>query len=426
MSKEKKNKRIGILTSGGDCPGLNAIIRAVVKYATLKGWEVYGIPRSTDGFIDIVHGKLQTEELKLKENGYDIPGVLQGLDVLHFLSGSVLGSLNKGNPNDPQVSQDILEGYQRLGLDALIAIGGDGSSEIIYNLAKKGKWNLVVIPKTIDNDVAFTERSVGFDTACNTATQALYDLTFTAASHERVMVVQMMGRDAGHLALHSGIAGGADAILVPELTPKLDEQLIDKLCKYIAKMRLSRRRKFALIVIAEGVKDLHGQKDNYIAETLAKLINEYSHKLCQKGDRLFADMDNIDTRAAILGHLQRCGAPTSFDRILATVFGIKAVSLIEQERFNRLVVWQNGNVDSKNLDQVMPLIKWCHQEDMCPAPLDPDGFMVRTALSLGIFLGGLEPHQRHFSDQQRTYSNAGDNSNTNNPSPNLHQESSVV
>jgi 6-phosphofructokinase 1 len=427
MSKETKNKRIGILTSGGDCPGLNAIIRAVVKYATLKGWDVYGIPRSTDGFIDIVHGKLQTEELKLKENGYDIPGVLQGLDVLHFLSGSVLGSLNKGNPNDPQVSQDILEGYQRLGLDALIAIGGDGSSEIIYNLAKKGNWNLVVIPKTIDNDVAFTERSVGFDTACNTATQALYDLTFTAASHERVMVVQMMGRDAGHLALHSGIAGGADAILVPELTPQLNDQLIDKLCKYIGKMRRS-RRKFALIVIAEGVKDLQGQKDNYIAETLAKLINEHSHKLCQEGDKMFADMDNLDTRATVLGHLQRCGAPTSFDRILATVFGIKAVSLIEQERFNRLVVWQNGNVDSKNLDQVMPLIKWCHQEDICPAPLDPDGFMVRTALSLGIFLGGLEPHQRLFPELRQDYSieNGNNNGKTATPSVNVNQESSVV
>jgi 6-phosphofructokinase 1 len=408
-----KTKRIGILTSGGDCPGLNAIIRAVVKYATLKGWEVFGIPRSTDGFIDIVHGTLQAEEIKLKENGYDIPGVLQGLDVLHFLSGSVLGSLNKGNPSDPQVTQDILEGYQRLGLDALIAIGGDGSSEIIYNLAKKGKWNLVIIPKTIDNDVAFTERSVGFDTACNTATQALYDLTFTAASHERVMVVQMMGRDAGHLALHSGIAGGADAILVPELTPQLNDELIDELCCYIAKIRSS-RRKFALIVMAEGVKNLAGKKDNYIAETLASLINEYSRERCLAGDKMFVGMDGMETRAAVLGHLQRCGAPTSFDRILATVFGIKAVNLIEQERFNRLVVWQNGNVDSKNLDQVMPLIKWCHQEDICPAPLDPDGFMVRTALSLGIFLGGFEPDHPalpHKVNQSKNSLPSNDNQN---------------
>ena len=154
-------KRIGILTSGGDCPGLNAIIRAVVKYASLRGWEVCGIPHGTDGFIELVKGELQIEDLKLHTHGYDLPGVLQGLDVLQFMSGSVLGSLSHGNPKDTKVIEDILEGYVRLGLDALIAIGGDGSLDIIYDLAKKGNWNLLVIPKTIDNDVAFTERSVG-------------------------------------------------------------------------------------------------------------------------------------------------------------------------------------------------------------------------------------------------------------------------
>lgn len=132
-----KTKRIGILTSGGDCPGLNAIIRAVVKYATLRGWEVYGIPRGTDGFIDFVHGKLNIEELKLHPHGYDLPGVLQGLDVLQFMSGSVLGSLSRGNPQEDQVTQDIIKGYEALELDALIAIGGDGSLDIIYDLAKK-------------------------------------------------------------------------------------------------------------------------------------------------------------------------------------------------------------------------------------------------------------------------------------------------
>lgn len=381
-------KRIGILTSGGDCPGLNAIIRAVVKYATQKQWEVFGIPRGTDGFIDIVNGDLQAEDLRLKKNGYDIPGVLQGLDVLHFMSGSVLGSLSKGNPNDPKVTQDILEGYQRLGLDALIAIGGDGSLDIIYDLAKKGKWNLVVIPKTIDNDVAFTERSVGFDTARNTVTRALYDLTFTAASHERVMVVQVMGRDAGHLALHAGIAGGADFIFIPELTPQINENLIDNVCHKIGEMRKS-RRKFALVVIAEGVNGLNNNKDNYIAETLAGLIKDHGHKLCLSGNSMFCGMGEIDTRASILGHLQRCGVPSSFDRILATVFGIHAVHLIEEQRYNRLVLWENGSVSSKSLDQIMPLIKWCHQENTCPAPVDPEGFMVRTALSLGIYLGEL-------------------------------------
>lgn len=138
---------------------------------------------------------------------------------------------------------------------------------------KKGNWNLVVIPKTIDNDVAFTERSVGFDTARNTVTQALYDLTFTAASHERIMVVQVMGRDAGHLSLHAGIAGGADCILIPELTPQLTEDTLVGMCEYIAQLRKD-RRKFALIVIAEGVKGLNAEKDPYIAETLADLLKE--------------------------------------------------------------------------------------------------------------------------------------------------------
>ncbi|MBL1211447.1 MAG: 6-phosphofructokinase [Geminocystis sp. GBBB08] len=382
----KNQKKIGILTSGGDCPGLNAIIRAVVKYANIKEWEIFGIPRGTDGFIDVARGKVQGDDLKLQPHGYDVPGVLQGLDILQFMSGSVLGSLSRGNPKDENVTKDILEGYKILELDALIAIGGDGSLDIIYDLAKKGNWNLVVIPKTIDNDVAFTERSVGFDTARNTVTQALYDLTFTAASHERIMVVQVMGRDAGHLALHSGIAGGADCILISELTPKLTEKTIEGICKYIAKLRKD-RRKFALVVIAEGVQGLDNKKDPYIAETLANLITEYSHRLCLNDNVNYEDLDQVDTRATILGHLQRCGVPSSFDRILATVFGIKAVHLIEEERYNRLVIWQNGSVESKSLEQIMPMIKWCHQEQTCPSPVDPEGFMVRTALSLGIYIG---------------------------------------
>ncbi len=392
-----QKKRIGILTSGGDCPGLNAIIRAVVKYSSLKNWEVFGIPRGTDGFVDIVRGNLQIDDLKLKDHGYDIPGVLQGLDILQYMSGSVLGSISRGNVEDENVTHEILQGYHSLGLDALIAIGGDGSLDIIYDLAKKGNWNLVVIPKTIDNDVAFTERSVGFDTARNTVTQALYDLTFTAASHERIMVVQIMGRDAGHLALHSGIAGGADCILIPELTPQLNQDVINGMSQYISKLR-SNRRKFALVVISEGVKDLRGEKDPYIAETLAYLLKESSHQLCATGEEQYHGLNEVDTRATILGHLQRCGVPSSFDRILATLFGIKALHLIEEERYNRLVIWQNGNVESKSLEQIMPLIKWCHQEKTCPSPVDPEGFMVRTALSLGIYLGELHSFNLNLVD----------------------------
>ncbi|MDJ0577536.1 MAG: 6-phosphofructokinase, partial [Xenococcaceae cyanobacterium MO_234.B1] len=145
------NKKIGILTSGGDCPGLNAIIRAVVKCASQKGWEVYGIPYGTEGFLKLERGKCQSDDLKLKEHGYDLPGLLQGIDILQFLSGSILGSLSKGNPEDKAIAQTIIQGYKDLELDALIVVGGDGSLDIIYDLAQQGQWNIIGIPKTIDN-----------------------------------------------------------------------------------------------------------------------------------------------------------------------------------------------------------------------------------------------------------------------------------
>lgn len=381
-------KHIGILTSGGDCPGLNAVIRAVVKCATRKGWLVYGIPFGTDGFIDLFRGKCRPEELKLKDRGYDIPGLIHGLDVLQFLSGSVLGSLSKGNPDRPEIAQEILQGYELLNLDALIAIGGDGSLEIIYDLAKKGNWNLIAIPKTIDNDVPFTERSVGFDTAVNIVTDALYDLTFTAASHERIMVVQVMGRDAGHLALHAGIAGGADIILIPELIPQLNDRLIEQICIQIAKLRRD-DRKFALVIIAEGVRNQEGKKEKYIADLLADRIQECSQQLCQTNKEEFCELNEIDTRSTVLGHLQRSRIPSSFDRLLATVFGIQAVHLINEGRYNQMVIWENGKVDSKSLEKVIPMIKWCHQEKRCADPVDANGFMVQTARDLGIYLGDV-------------------------------------
>jgi 6-phosphofructokinase len=165
----------------------------------------------------------------------------------------------------------------------LIAIGGDGSLDIIYTLAKKGGWNMIGIPKTIDNDVPFTEKSVGFDTAIQTVTTALYDLTFTAASHDRVMVVEVMGRDAGHLALHAGIAGGADVILIPELVSSLEPPIVNQICEEIADMR-HRGRKFALLVVAEGVKGEGGQKV-HIGEYLATAVANRSCALCNTGDR---------------------------------------------------------------------------------------------------------------------------------------------
>lgn len=386
-------KRIGVLTSGGDCPGLNAIVRSVVKAANHKDWDVYGIPYGTDGLIHLSQGKRQPEELKLTEHGYDLPGHLQGLDILQFLSGSILGSLSKGHPSDPEIAAAILEGYKILGLDALIAIGGDGSLDIIYELAKKGGWNIIGIPKTIDNDVPFTERAVGFDTAVATVTNALYDLTFTAASHERVMIVQVMGRDAGHLALHAGIAGGADVLLIPELVPHLSDRIINGICQTIAKIRTSGRQ-FALIVLSEGVKNYNDEKEKYIGDYLQTRIEEYSSKLCASGNQDFCVLSEIDVRVTVLGHLQRSGPPTASDRLIGTAFGIKAVELIEHEAYNRLVVWQHGSVYSQPLDQVIAVVKQCHKEERCAYPVDPNGFMVQTARSLGIYLG--EDHEISF------------------------------
>lgn len=383
------SKRIGILTSGGDCPGLNAVIRAVVKCANRRGWDVIGIPYGTDGFIGIADGQYSLESLRLQEHGYDIPGILQGLDVLQFLSGSILGSLSKGNPGQPEVAAKILAGYRRLGLDALVAIGGDGSLDIIYDLACKGGWNVIGIPKTIDNDVPFTEQAIGFATAVETVTKALYDLTFTAASHDRVMVVQVMGRDAGHLALYSGIAGGADVILIPELVPALTPEVVTQICEKIAAMRRN-GRKFALVVVSEGVNGETGDKEKCIGDVLAQLIHERSQSLCLSGDQSYCDMDQVETRSSVLGHIQRSGIPNSFDRLLASAFGKKAVDLIAEGRYNRLVIWEAGRVQSEPIDKVIRLVRRCHQEGICPSPVERDNTMVQVAQSLGIYVGNPE------------------------------------
>jgi 6-phosphofructokinase len=382
----ERRKRIGVLTSGGDCPGLNAVIRSVVKCASRLNWDVYGIPYGTDGLIRLAQGQCSEEELKLTDHGYDIPGLLHGLDVLQFLSGSILGSLSRGNPHDPDIQAQILAGYERLQLDAIIAIGGDGSLDIICQLAAVGGWNVIGIPKTIDNDVPFTEQSVGYNTAVDTVTKMLYDLTFTAASHDRVMVVQVMGRDAGHLALNAGIAGGADVILIPELVPILNSMVVDQICQRLENLRQN-RRKFALVVISEGVKDQNGEKDKYIGDRLAEQIRDRSQELCSNHDDDACDLTQVDTRSTILGHIQRSGTPTAFDRLLGTAFGKKAVDLIADGCYNQLVVWRNGQVQTQSLDEVLPIIRQCHRENRCPGPVQPDSCMVQVAESLGIYIG---------------------------------------
>jgi 6-phosphofructokinase 1 len=352
-------KRIGILTSGGDCPGLNMAIRAVVSHATLAyGWEVLGIPYATKGL-------LERKAVSLNLHGLD----LHGIDPLLSMGGTILGSTNKG---DTLAQADELNAsYRAMGLDALIAIGGDGSLTIIREVAQKGGWNLVGIPKTIDNDVALTERAIGFDTAVNTVTDALTRLTYTAASHDRVMVVEVMGRTAGHLALNAGIAGGADAILIPEIPYS-----IPKVCEKLQDLRDKWGQKFALVLVAEGAKTAEGALSCYtdsLGEVRLRGIGQYITEQIPA-----CSGTAVETRLTILGHVQRGGIPSAGDRALAAVFGTAAVDLVAQEKFDRMVAWQNGEVISVPLEAVTA---------QSPAPVNPDGCLVRTARALGIYIG---------------------------------------
>ncbi|BCL33778.1 ATP-dependent 6-phosphofructokinase [Nostoc sp. MS1] len=352
-------KRIGILTSGGDCPGLNCVIRAVVSHAKLTyDWEVLGIPYATQGL-------LERQAIALNMHGWD----LRGIDPLLNMGGTILGTINKG---DTLAHVDeMLASYKALALDALIVIGGDGSLSILHELANQGHWNLIGIPKTIDNDVALTERAIGFDTAVNTIVDALNRLTFTAASHDRVMIVEVMGRSAGHLALHAGIAGGADVILIPEIS-----YTISGLCQHLAELRDRWRRKFAIVVVAEGAKLCLEDVENNIKVSV-------SSPKCGRGqyiaDQIAQCSANLmDTRVSVLGHIQRGGIPSALDRLTATVFGKTAVDLIAQGQFGKMVAWQNGEVIPVPIEDVVV---------QSPLHVNPHSSLVQSARCLGIYVG---------------------------------------
>lgn len=362
----KTRKRIGLLTSGGDCPGLNAVIRAAVRHATLTyNWEVVGIPYATEGLID-------RKSVALNIYGID----LRGFDPLLSMGGTILGSINRGDTEAR--ADEVIGGYWDLGLDALIAIGGDGSLAILHHLAQKGGWNFVGVPKTIDNDVALTERSVGFDTAVGTIVDAISRLSYTAASHDRVMVVEVMGREAGHLALTAGIAGGADVILIPEIPYS-----IENVCKKITELRDRWGRRFAIVVVAEGAKTTQGESRHYtdpLGEVRLRGIGEYI------ADQIsYFSGKTIEARVTVLGHVQRGGEPSAFDRLLATAFGKTAVDLVAHEQYGRMVAWQNGRVVSHPIDEVV-----IHS----PILVNPNDYLVQTAQALGTYIGDFY----HFQD----------------------------
>jgi ATP-dependent phosphofructokinase / diphosphate-dependent phosphofructokinase len=355
-------KRIGILTSGGDCAGLNAIIRAVVFRAVMTyGWKVLGICRATQGLMS------RPPEFMMLE--------IEKVDRLLTTGGTVLGTTNKGNPfafpmPDGQLldrSQEIIEGYRLLGLDAMIGIGGDGSMAILRKLAQQGGLNLVTIPKTIDNDVDITECSIGFDTAVNTATEALDRLHFTAASHSRVMILEVMGRDAGHIAISAGIAGGADVILIPEI-PYTIANLCDKL-----RERQEQGKNYSLIIVSEAVRTEEGE---VISSTDPFGQSRYGGIGQYLANRIAA-RSGAETRVTVLGHIQRGGTPSPLDRLLASAFGVAAVDLIAEGQYDRMVGWRDRQVISVPIAQAID--RYC--------VVDANGTLVKTARGLGIYLG---------------------------------------
>jgi len=359
-------KRIGILTSGGDCAGLNSVIRAVYAHAKGHfGWEVIGIHNGTAGLL-----ARPVEATALDEK-------VAGSDMLRQ-GGTILGTTNKGDPFAfPQEdgghvdrSAEVIEGFRQLELDALIGIGGDGSLDILRRLAIQGGIKFVAIPKTIDNDLGATEMSIGFETAVQTATSALDHLQPTAASHSRVMVLEVMGRDAGHIALSAGIAGGADVILIPEI--RYSFAAIEK---KLAALRKGGRN-FALVIVAEAVKTENGQSITAVHGGGATAMQTYGGIGHYVGAEL-AKRSGAETRVTVLGHVQRGGTPEPKDRVLGSAFGVHAVDLIAEGKFDRMVAWNARRViDVPILDAIKGA-----------ATVDPHSTLVKTARGLGISFG---------------------------------------
>lgn len=357
-----KIKNIGILTSGGDCSGLNFAISSVVKAATLKGWTVYGIHNGTEGLTET---PLSYEILTLR-NFSDTPWAK--------VSGSYLGSLNKGlKKEDLDVVADRFgEGVKKLGLDAVIVLGGDGSMGILKRYCDKSHIKMIGIPKTIDNDTPLTDFSIGFATACEVCMDSVDSVETTARSHHRAIIVEMMGRDAGHLALRSAITGGADVCLIPEIPYSLDG-VVNKLKEVKATGRT-----YALIVASEGIKTEQGEVlsafVNTIGEKVHGGIGEYLTK------KLNEKYPEFQIRSIKLGHLQRSGSPVYEDRMMAAVFAGYAIDLLEQGQTNVMVGLKNGHVMAFPLEDVA---------SSKPTTVDVNGEYVKTALRLGMYVGEI-------------------------------------
>jgi len=358
-------RRIGVSTGGGDAPGLNAVIRAVVKAATNKyGWEVMGIFDGFDGLIHLRKAKLLTPLM--------VRGILPR-------GGTILGASTRGNPFAYPVtvkgktvlkdlSDTVIRNMKRLRLDALVVIGGDGTLNITYELYQKG-CPVVGVPKTIDNDLSATDKTFGFSTAVTTATEALDKLHTTAESHHRIIVLEVMGRNAGWIALEAGIAGGADAILIPEIP--YDIQRVSQRIRE----RCERGSRFSLVVVAEGARP-KGGKQSYVETNVPGRLPRLGGIGNQVGEAL-ARATGMDTRVTVLGHLQRGGSPTAYDRLLATRFGVAAVDLVARGGFGRMVCLRGQRIASVALSRAVSRMK----------AVPSRGELVQTAEALGITFG---------------------------------------
>jgi len=358
-------KKIGVLTGGGDAPGLNAVIRAVVKTAIGSyQCEVVGIRDGYDGFLK--------EKGQIPIGRSEVRGILPR-------GGTILGTANRGNPFARKVirdgktviedtSDEVVAVIEKQKLDGLIVIGGDGTLKISQELFAKGV-PVIGVPKTIDNDVGGTEVTFGFDTALETATEAIDKLHTTAESHHRVMVLELMGRDAGFIALHAGVAGGADVILIPEISFRY-EAIVDKVVR-----RVESGRHFSILAVSEGAKSLDGE------QVFSRSGNEiYVPRLGGVGEmvgKYVEDHSGQETRVTVLGHIQRGGSPTPFDRWLATRYGAAAARLAAKGGFGRMVSLRNGEVVDISLDEALAI----------PKRVKVDGDAVRTARDLGIYFG---------------------------------------
>jgi 6-phosphofructokinase 1 len=360
-------KRIAISTGGGDAPGLNAVIRAVTLSAEALGWEVFGIRRGYEGLLE------DTPDGVVRLTAASVRGITH-------LGGTILGTTNRGNPlkwaqtqPDGSVvevdrSHEVLAAFEDRGIDVLVAVGGDGSLRIADALSRKG-LKVVGVPKTIDNDLASTVTTFGFNTAVQTATDAIGRLHSTAESHRRVMVVELMGRDAGWIALFAGLGGTADVILIPEIPYDLD-----KVCAKV-QSRFDGDRGFCIVVAAEGAKPLGGDAlylEAAKAGTVARLGG-----VAERLSAQIAERTGRETRSLVLGHLQRGGEPTAYDKVLALRFGAAAVEIIEQGHFGCMVALDPPDVQAVPLDEAVAHLKL--------VPLDGD--VIRTARRLGISFG---------------------------------------